>query len=82
MRVCDICKTKAIGQYLPYKIDAIIDANWKCQSLEVCEGCRAEFRKRERQHRHLAYTETVQAITGEIPRQSHWWDVFKESALG
>lgn len=79
MRVCDICKTTEIYGWSAYRVDAIIDTDGECKSLEVCEVCRAEFRKRERQHRYLAYTETVQAITGEIPRQSHWWDMFKES---
>ncbi len=72
MRVCDICKNNSVA----YETYATIDKDGTRKELELCVKCYNELRERETQHRHLAYTETVQAMTGQIPRKSHWWDWF------
>lgn len=72
MRICDICKTnQAI-----YTDTATIDNNGTSQKLELCRKCYDELIHRENLHRHQAYKETVQAMTGQIPRKFHWWNRF------
>lgn len=70
MRVCDICKTNDVS----YDTYAVIDKDGTRRKLELCPKCYREFKERERQHEYLAYTETVQAMTGQIPRKAHWWN--------
>ena len=77
MRVCDICKTAGVK----YDTFAVINDKGHTEKLELCGKCYTELQHRERQHRHLAYTETVEAMTGKIPCKSSWWDVFMESIL-
>lgn len=72
MRVCDICKVKNV-MYTP---SAIVDDRGTWKTLELCPSCYHELQKREQEHRYLAYTETVKAITGEIPHKFHWWNMF------
>ena len=70
MRVCDICKTKEAT----YDTHAALDTSGFTQKIETCNLCFHELAKREREHQHLAYVETVEAMTGKRPRKSHWWD--------
>lgn len=70
MRVCDICKKDNVTR----EVSATIDENGNAKYIELCESCYRELKKREAQHRHAAYVETVKAMTGEIPRKAHWWD--------
>ena len=72
MRVCDICKTKGVR----FEKYATIDDEGTTKELELCGLCYRELRYREDRAKHQAYEETVKAITGEIPRKSHWWDMF------
>ena len=72
MRVCDICKDGNVA----YDTYATIDKDGERKELELCPKCYRELIERERQHKYIAYTETVQAMTGQIPRKSHWWDWF------
>lgn len=67
MRVCDICKTKEAK----FDTTVTIDDGGTIKTIEVCCLCHRELTYRE----HQAYEETVKAITGEIPRKSHWWDM-------
>ena len=72
MRVCDICKSNNVK----YRTIATISNEGTVKELELCGNCYDELGKRERLHRYQAYEETVKAINGEIPRKSHWWDMF------
>lgn len=72
MKICDICKNDKVK----YNVYAIINDDGCGKSLELCGPCYMEFKKRENQYQHLAYIETVKARNGEIPRKSHWWDIF------
>ena len=72
MRVCDICSSKSVN----YDSRATVDDDGKTKDLELCWYCYNELRKRQQQHQCLAYIETVKARNGEIPRKSHWWDIF------
>lgn len=75
MRVCDICKTEGVG----YSDYATCSEKGNRKSLELCGKCYKELQIRTRYHEYLAYTETIEAMTGKIPRKSHWWDIFKEN---
>lgn len=70
MRVCDICKSENVN----YKVHATIDDKGSMKKLELCPKCYLELEKREKQHKYLAYIETIKARNGEIPHKSHWWD--------
>ena len=70
MRVCDICKKETVG----HDATVTIDDRGNAKYFELCLSCYQELKKREAQHRHTAYVETVKAVTGEIPRKAHWWD--------
>ena len=70
MKICDICKTREAS----YDTYATLDADGYTKKIETCKSCFHELVKREREHKHLAYTETVEAMTGKRPRKSHWWD--------
>lgn len=72
MKICDICKIKQPA----YDTAVIVDDNGDFKSIELCSKCYLEFRYREDRARHQAYEETVKTVTGEIPRKSHWWDMF------
>lgn len=72
MRICDICKTRESN----YTTTATINDNGLCEEVELCGLCYRELNYREDRARHQAYEETVKAMTGEIPRKSHWWDMF------
>lgn len=72
MLVCDICKTRKAA----IDVNVTVDDNGATESLELCGLCYREFRYREDRARHQAYEETVKATTGELPRKSHWWDMF------
>ena len=71
MRICDICKRDKVN----YEVHATTNDEGHTEELELCGLCYMEFTKREKQHKHLAYTETVKARNGEIPHKSHWWDM-------
>ncbi len=70
MRVCDICKEHDVL----IKATIVVNDYGDLKDAELCSHCRRELKKREAQHRHTAYVETVKAMTGEIPRKAHWWD--------
>lgn len=70
MKICDICKRDNVN----YDVRATINGHGK--DLELCCQCYNELQKREKEHLHLAYIETVKARNGEIPHKSHWWDMF------
>lgn len=71
MRICDICGSK----HTSYNTTAVTGNN-TYKELELCLSCFNELQKREHYHRIQAYEETVQAMTGKIPRKAHWWDMF------
>ena len=73
MRVCDICKTKKVDYF---NVIATVDDDGAAIGLELCAACWREFQYRERRAKHQAYEDTVKAMTGEIKRKSHWWDIF------
>lgn len=75
MKVCDICKCEGVK----FNDRATINDKGGTKWLELCGKCYKEFEHRERHHKYLAYVETVEAMTGKIPRKSHWWDIFKEN---
>ena len=72
MTICDICKTNQAG----FNVYVTIDDNGKTKPLELCGLCYTELQYRENRAKHQAYEETVKAMTGEIKRKSHWWDMF------
>ena len=72
MTICDICKTKEAG----FNVTVTVNDNGETQPLELCGLCWREFQYREDRAKHQAYEETVKAMTGEIKRKSHWWDMF------
>lgn len=72
MRVCDICKKDDVK----YNTTAVVKDDGTVKKLELCERCYFELNHREADHRYAAYQETVKAVGGEIPRKSHWWNVF------
>jgi protein-arginine kinase activator protein McsA len=72
MIVCDICKTRKAT----IDVKVTVDDNGAAEPLELCGLCWREFRYREDRAKHQAYEETVKAMTGELPRKSHWWDMF------
>lgn len=72
MRVCDICKTDNVK----YRTTATVKDDGTVKELELCSRCYMELQERERNHRYTAYQETVKAVGGEIPRKSHWWNIF------
>lgn len=72
MRICDICKSENVK----YRTTATIAEKGTVKELELCDRCYNELNERERQHRYVAYQETVKAMNGEIPRKSHWWNIF------
>lgn len=72
MKICDICKIKQPA----YETTVTLDDHGYSKSIELCPKCYLELRYREDRARHQAYKETVKAVTGEIPRKSHWWDMF------
>ena len=73
MTICDICKTREAG----FNVYVTIDDNGTAQRSELCGLCWRELQYREDRAKHQAYEETVKAMTGEIKRKSHWWDMFK-----
>ena len=72
MRVCDICKKKNAT----HDTVVTIDDDGITKNIEVCGLCYRELKYREERAKHQAYEETVKAMTGEITRKSHWWDIF------
>lgn len=72
MKICDICKTNPAG----YNDIAVIENNGNTKELELCGKCWREFHHREILHKCQAYEETVKTVTGELPRKSHWWNMF------
>jgi protein-arginine kinase activator protein McsA len=72
MRICDICKKNNAK----YNTMAVVKDDGTTQELELCGRCYQELVCREDLHMHQAYEETVKAITGEIPRKFHWWNMF------
>lgn len=74
MRVCDICKCESVG----YSAYATVNDKGHTKHLELCGKCYRELEHRTNNHKYLAYTETIEAMTGKIPCKSHWWDIFKE----
>ena len=72
MRVCDICKKDGVK----YNTTATVNDDGTVEKLELCPRCYRELQERERQHCYAAYQETVKAMNGEIPRKSHWWNIF------
>lgn len=72
MIVCDICKTRKATMIA----NVTVDDNGATEPLELCGLCWREFRYREDRAKHQAYEETVKAMIGELPRKSHWWDIF------
>ena len=70
MRICDICKTREAS----YDTRAALDTDGYTKNIEICKPCYHELRKRENEHRYLAYAETVEAMTGKRPRKARWWD--------
>ena len=72
MRICDICKSDKVN----YSAFVDTDGFGDIKELEVCRKCHMELTNRERQHKYLAYIETIKARNGEIPHKSHWWDRF------
>ena len=74
MKVCDICKNEGVR----FDNYTTINEQGGRRCLELCCKCYAELRARTKQHEYLAYTETIEAMTGKAPRKSHWWDIFKE----
>lgn len=72
MRVCDICKTKNAK----FNTTVTVDDDGTTKTIEVCGLCYRELTYRENRAKHQAYEETVRAMAREIPRKSHWWDIF------
>jgi hypothetical protein len=70
MKVCDICRSDNVM----YNAVAVVKENGEREKMELCPICYKELECRERQHKYLAYAETVQARTGKIPHKSHWWN--------
>ena len=73
MTICDICKTKEAG----FNVYATVNDFGKAEPLELCGLCYRELQHREYRAKHQAYEETIKAMTGEIKRKSHWWDIFR-----
>jgi hypothetical protein len=72
MRVCDICKNRKASSTKKVTIDDMGHTD----EIELCTICLREFVCRKTEAEHKAYVETVKAMTGEVPRKSHWWNMF------
>ena len=72
MKVCDICKS----EHADYNDIVTIDDKGNVKRVELCASCYRELSRREALHKHQAYIETVEAMTGKRPRKTHWWNSF------
>ena len=70
MKVCDICKCEGVK----FDTYATISDKGGVKRLELCGKCYKEFEHREHRHKYLAYTETIEAMTGKIPSALSVWD--------
>ena len=69
MKICDICKSENVN----YRTTATINDKGYVKELELCRRCYDELCHRKQLHSYQAYEETVETVTGELPRKHRWW---------